>query len=91
VLVAGLNGDGELLVVSPGMVNSGKNVDVEGGVLDVLALEGNLDGEGSGLLRGVIDGVGTITIVSDMGLDLLLGSTDLHDEGITTIVSGIPS
>jgi len=59
-----------------------------GGILDGLIVEGGVDVVVTGLGGVVFNGVGTIVVVCDLGLQLF-GTSDLDLERIATIISGL--
>ena len=69
-----------------GGIRGGLDVDLLGGVLDGLLVQGGVDVVVTGVLGVVLHGVGTIVVVGDAGLKVLRAG-DLDLEGIAAIVA----
>jgi len=87
VLIASLDGELKVFEVGGSEIDTGQDVDMDGSVFDVLAFEGDIDGDWALELRGVVDSVGAIVVVGDFGGDLTFGTSDVDDEGITAVIS----
>jgi len=90
ILVSGLNGDLEVLVGGQGGIGSGQDIDGERSIFDLRSFEGDVDFDGSGLVRSVGNSVGPVAVVFDIGADIgFFGTSDLDNERIATIDSGV--
>jgi len=87
MFVSGLDDEFEALVIGGADVDTRQDFEVEGGVFDILTFEGDIDGDWTGILSGVIDSVSAVAIVGDFARDLFVWTTDLDDERIATIAS----
>jgi len=89
MLVSGLDGNSEVLVIGFCGIGSRQDTNGERSILDSLSFQGDLNLDGSGLVRSVGDSVGTIVVVDDVGVDVwLFGTSNLDDEGISSINAG---
>jgi len=90
ILVSGLDDNGEVLVVGQRGIGSGQDTEGVGGIFDGLSFEVDFNLDGASLVGRVADGVGTIVVVDDfVGNVGFLGTSDLDDERIATITSGV--
>jgi len=87
MFVSGLHDKFEALVIGGSGVDTWQDLDVEGGIFDVLTFEGDVDGDWTGILRSVIDSVSAVAVVGDFARDLFVWTADLDDERIATIAS----
>jgi len=89
VFIAGLDRESEVGESSCGVISSRSAVEMEGGIFDGLVLKSDLDFNRASFLSGISDGVGSISVVNNMRLNFLVGAVDLHNERITTVISGV--
>jgi len=89
VLVASLDGEGEVLEAGVFGICSGFDFEMERSVFDVFALERDIDVNRSGLVSGVGACVCSVAIINDVGVDRLVRAVDFHHERISSVVSGI--
>jgi hypothetical protein len=89
VLVASLDGEGEVLEASVFGVSAGFDFEMERSIFNVLSLERDMDIDRSRLVSSIGDCVGSVFVINNVGVDRLVGAHDLHHERISSIFSGI--
>ncbi len=71
------------------MISALADVDVVGRVRDGLVLQRDVDASGASMLRSVVNTVGAVAVVGDLGGHVALGAGDLHLERVATLAHGL--
>jgi len=89
MLIAGLDGEREVFEASVMGICSGFDIEMERSIFDIFSLESDMDIERSGLVSRVGDCVGSVVVINDVRVDLLVRAVNLHNERISSVFSGI--